>query len=363
MKIVVTGLRGFPDIQGGVERHSEELYPRIANLGQEIIVSRRSNFITDQNKNARYDRITFIDISAPHIVGLESALHTLKSVLYAKRIKADLVHIHAVGPSIAVPLAKLLGLKVVVTHHGPDYDREKWGFFAKFILQLGECFAALFADRIIVISDVIKALLKRKYNRTKGINLIYNGISTFPKSSHTNYIESLGLKKEKYVLAVGRFVEEKRLDKLIEAFVKLEGCKDFQLVIAGGSDYKDSYSLFLKGFALENQVVLTGIIKGEKLAELYKNAALFVIPSSHEGLPITLLEAMSFNKKVIASNIPANLEVGLPKECYFELNDIEELSAKIAKALKTKTPISYDLKKYNWDTIAKQVLDVYNMIL
>lgn len=361
MKVVVTGLRGFPNIQGGVETHCEELFPRLVSLGCSIIVVRRTCFVAENPPMPSYKGVLFKDLQAPKIPGFEAAFHTLKAVIYAFRIKADIIHIHAIGPSLVVPLAKLLGLKVVVTHHGPDYNRQKWNSFAKFILKTGEFFAARFADKIIVISTVIADILKEKYNRKDSI-LIYNGITTQAKTNSTNYLNQLGLKDRKYILAVGRFVEEKRFDKLIDAYKNLQN-KDFKLVIAGDADHESPYSIKLKEMATKNGVILTGMIKGEKLAELYAHANLFVLPSSHEGLPITLLEAMSYELKVLASNIPANLAVALPSDCYFDLCVGESLVNEMDKQLNIPfIQRKYDLTKYNWDTIASQTLSVYKSI-
>ena len=172
MRIVVTGLRGFPGIQGGVETHCEELCPRMAALGGDITVTRRKPFIKERPPYTTYQGVKFKDLNAPQKSGFEAAIHTFRSVWYAYRTKADLIHIQAIGPGIAIPLAKLLGLKVVATHHGPDYDRRKWGRLARFILRAGEYFAARWADEVIVISTVIQDILEKKYGRTN-VHLIY----------------------------------------------------------------------------------------------------------------------------------------------------------------------------------------------
>ncbi|OAV70869.1 Mannosylfructose-phosphate synthase [Bacteroidales bacterium Barb6] len=360
MKIYVCGTRGFPNMQGGIETHCEELYPRIARLGYDVTVVRRKSFIAENPVRREYKGVKFKDIYSPKITGFEAAVHSLLTIYYAYRAKADIVHIHAIGPAIVVPLAKMAGLKVIVTHHGPDYDREKWGFFSRLVLKTGEFFAAKLADEVIVISTVIKDILKRKYNRTKNVHLIYNGVTTLPNHSQsTGFLQKSGIKPGKYILAVGRFVEEKRFDKLIEACIKLKR-EDYQLVIAGDSDYETSYACYLKNFAIENHVILTGVVKGEALSELYGNAALFVLPSSHEGLPITMLEAMSYKRKIVASNIPANLAVNLDADSYFELNDLNDLVHKIAGQLNNGcTEKGYDLSLYDWDTIALQTKEVY----
>lgn len=361
MKIVVTGLRGFPNIQGGIETHCEKLYPRLVKLGLNVTIVRRSCFVKENPPLKTYQGVYFKDLPAPKIKGVESAIHTILGVWYACKQKADIIHIHAIGPSIAIPLAKLLGLKVVVTHHGPDYDRKNWNFLAKFILKTGEFFAAKWADEIIVISTIIKNILKTKYNRDN-TTLIYNGVDIYPPSSNDQYIKSLGLTRRKYILAVGRFVKEKEFDKLIQAFSDLN-LLGYQLVIAGDSDHETSYSSYLKALAHKKQVILTGMIKGDMLKELYSHAGLFVLPSSHEGLPITLLEAMSYNIDTLVSNIPANLAVRLPEDHYFRLNQIDHLKQQIQRKISSnKYPVFYNLEAYNWDHIAKQTFDVYRKL-
>lgn len=363
MKIVVVGLRGFPNIQGGIETHCEELYPRLVQLGCECIVVRRSHYVKETPPLVSYKGVLFKDFKTPCITGLEAVIHTFKGVWYAKKNHADILHVHAIGPSITIPFAKWLGLKVVMTHHGPDYDREKWGWFARMVLRMGEWFAAQWADEIISISTIISEILEKKYKRSNHVHLIYNGISSYSPVKGTDYISSLGLQSGKYILAVGRLVEEKRFDKLIMAFVKAK-LPDYKLIIAGESDYVTNYCCFLKNFAAENSVLMPGVVKGKHLWELYSHAALFVLPSSHEGLPITLLEAMSFKRKVLTSNIPANLAIGLPARNYFSLNDLDDFIEHIRQLLADSTEEqSYDLSLYDWNRIARQTREIYHELM
>ena len=173
------------------------------------------------------------------------------------------------------------------------------------------------------------------------------------------------LKDESYLksMVCYRFVKEKEFDKLIMAFSDLN-LQDYHLVIAGDSDHKTSYSTYLKELARKKQVILTGMVKGESLKELYSHAGLFVLPSSHEGLPITLLEAMSYNIDTLVSDIPANLAVGLSKEHYFKVNHMNSLKQQLTyKIYQNNYPVYYDLKAYNWDHIAQQTFNVYNNLL
>lgn len=361
MKIVVIGTRGIPDILGGVETHCQELYPRLAAAGHDVTVIRRRPYVTDDNRRDEYRGVKLIDVYAPRRKSLEALVHTFLAVIRARRLKPDVLHVHAIGPALMVPLARLLGMKVVMTNHGPDYDRKKWGRLARTILRTGERLGTRFSNRIIVISKVIASILADKYGRTD-TDLIYNGVTRPVKSVRTDYIESLGLRPRRYVVAIGRFVEEKGFHDLIRAFAAADH-GDYRLVIAGDADHPDDYSRSLRRLAEENGVVLTGFIRGEKLNQLMTNAALFVIPSYHEGLPFALLEAMSYDLDVVVSDIPANRLNILEKGDFFSTGDTDALAKVIARKLSaSRTPRTYDLSAYDWDKIASQTVGVYERV-
>jgi len=362
MKITVTGTRGIPDIQGGVETHCEELYPRLASMGYDIQLIRRSCYIRPEDDLKEYKGVKLASLFTIRRQTIETLLHTFLSIIWAKRKKTDILHVHAVGPAIFVPLARLLGLKVVFTHHGPDYDRAKWGPIAKYALRLGERFGSIYANEIIVISEVIKDLVAVKYNRNS-TNLIYNGVTPPSLSGKTDFIDALNLKPRKYVFTLGRFVEEKGFDLLIRAFNDLDK-NDFRLVIAGDADHEIPYSRNLKKFAKLNNVVLTGFVRGEELQQLFANAALFVLPSFHEGLPISLLEAMSYRLPVLVSDIPANKQVLLPEFRYFKTGDELSLKNNLTNLLQQEFKfVDYEMSLYDWDKIARQTALVYEKVM
>ena len=364
MKIVVTGTRGIPDVMGGVETHCEELFPRLVSRGFEVTVIRRSAYVHDGLEQWRGVRL--LDVPSPKKKSFEAIVHTFRAINEARRLGADVLHIHAIGPALLVPYAKMLGMKVVFTHHGPDYDRDKWGFAAKTMLKLGERMGCMFADDVIVISDVIRNLIKRKYGRTQHVHLIYNGVSQPEICDFPEYFQELGIEKGKYILGMCRFVPEKNLHDLIKAYVKVKGQKpdiDIKLVLAGDTDFEDDYFRHLKEMARKNDIILTGFIKGRKLHSLLTNCCCYCLPSSHEGLPIALLEAMSYGVKVIVSDIPANLEVVLDKEDYFSVGNVDALAEKLKVTIEHPLKhINYDMSKYNWERIADQVAEVYRRL-
>lgn len=371
LKVMMLGLRGFPNVQGGVETHAEHLCPLLVSMGCEVEVIARSPYQPKQ-VGKYWQGVKLSPIWAPKSKGLEALAHTFIGVLYAAIKRPDILHIHAIGPAIMTPLARLLGLRVVVTHHGPDYNRQKWGFVARHILLLGEYFGMRFSNSRIVISKVIKELVLQKH--LVHSELIRNGV----KMPDTNFLpihahESLskfGLISGKYVLLVSRLVPEKRHLDLINAFNKAN-LNGWKLVLVGASDHPDAYvQSIIQSVKSTPNVLMTGYLTGEPLKTLYANAGLFVLPSSHEGLSISLLEALSYGLPVLASDIPANLELGLPNSQYFGLGNVSELAQKLST--NTINPINHDLRsnlrhwvdyRYNWKGVAAQTVKEYQSAL
>ena len=365
MKIFVTCTRGIPDIPGGVEKHCQELFPRIAARGHDVFLFTRSCYVTQKRNEWRGIRL--INCFAPRRKSFEAIVHTFIALLKACWHSPDVVHINAIGPSLLTPFARLMGLRVVVTNHGPDYDRQKWGRVAKFVLRLGERMGGLYANEVIVISSVIANIIRERCHRES--NLIYNGVNLPEKSKGAAFLSGIGTEPGKYILAVARFVPEMGLHDLIEAFKALEG--DYKLVIAGDADHETDYSRNLRQMAAEDaRIILTGYITGEPLNQVYSHAHLFVLPSYHEGLPIALLEAMSYGLPVLVSDIPANKEVDLSSKRYFKCGDVTDLRKRMEVLLdKDLTEIEKRAlrlqiaEKCNWLKIAEQTIEVYKKAL
>jgi len=364
MHVAFLGLRGFPDIQGGVETHCAHLCHILVEQGCKVTVIARAGYQKPEIGQS-WRGVHFRSLWTPRSKGAEAIVHTFLGVLYAGLwLRPDVLHIQAIGPALMVPLARLLGLKVVVTHHGPDYDRQKWGGIARFILRMGERFGMRLSNQRIVISEVIREIVRSKHARESV--LIHNGVDLPEIPASSGALESFTLVSGKYVLLVSRLVPEKRHLDLIEAFGRA-GLAGWKLVIVGASDHPDEYTRSVLAEAGKRQdVVCTGFQKGLALQELYAHAGIFVLPSSHEGLPIALLEALSFGLPVIASDIPANVEVGLPPEHYFPLGAIDLLADRLQQfsggslsdAMRTERR-AWVAERYNWTRIAEQTMAVY----
>jgi len=363
MKIMVMGTRGIPHIPGGVETHCEHLYPRMIKGGANTItVICRSNYVVDKSIKEHHG-IKLKNIYSPKSKSFEAIVHSTLAVLHAAVKRPDVLHIHAVGPNLVTGLARLLGLKVVMTHHGPDYKRMKWNGLAKFFLKTGEMMGVKFSKKVIVISQEIKDHVAATYGRNDCV-LIPNGVDKPIHNENTDYIGSLNVAKGQYIFTLGRFVPEKGFDYLIRAYAQSDISKKYKLVIAGDADHESEYSKELKVLAKKNSVILTGFIKGEKLHQLFTHAAMFVIPSFYEGLPIALLEAMSYRLPILSSDIPANTQVNLPTENYFKVGSEASLLNHLNNISLTENQrIDYNMQRYDWNLIADETLDVYKSIV
>jgi glycosyltransferase involved in cell wall biosynthesis len=359
---MVVGLRGIPGVQGGIETHAAELYPRLASLGADVTVIGRSRF-RPEGVGPAWRGVRLHWIWSPKRRGFEAAIHTILGVLHAGIRRPDVLHIHAVGPSIAVPLAKLLRLRVVVTHHGQDYLREKWGGAERTLIRLGEKFAVRFSDEIIAVSAHLRSMLHAEYGRDA--TWIPNGVGVIKGGAMPNLLGKYRLTRGKYVIQVARLVPEKRQHDLIAAFRALK-LPHWKLVLVGGSQGEDDYAASIQQAAAgDDAIVCTGTLEVAETHELLADAGVFVLPSSHEGLPIALLEALSCGVPALASDIPGNRELGLDDDSYFAVGDTAALSSRLktlvtsAKARAAAARCYPEIcRRFDWDNIAVSTIAV-----
>ncbi|EMD84327.1 Alpha-D-GlcNAc alpha-1,2-L-rhamnosyltransferase [Pacificimonas flava] len=359
-RIFVTGLRGLPGVMGGVETHCEELLPRIGadNPDLSFCVLGRQPYLPDAS--TEFQGIEVVALSSPKKVSLEAIVSTARSVWYARSRGADLMHIHAVGPALLVPAARLLGLRTVMTHHGADYDRAKWGRFAKAMLRLGERLGVRFANRIIAVSPSLERSLRRRYPAAANkISYIPNGAPTIDhdESGQDEALRKLGLRAGQFILAVGRLVPEKAFHDLIDAHADSGDTRT--LVIVGAADHASDYAAKLQSRASAS-VIFAGRQPRSMLAHLYRTADLFVLPSYHEGLPISALEAGQAGANMLLSDIPANVDIGLEERNYFPVGDKSALAACLRRPGGDFAIDAAALaKRFDWSRIAEQTASVY----
>lgn len=369
MRIVVTGLRGMPGIMGGVESHCDELLPRIKALRPQadIIVLGRTPYVSARAVD--FAGITIKAVPTIRSTSLEAITGTLSAVIQARFLRADLLHIHAIGPAIAAPFARLLGMPVIVTHHGADYNRGKWGRFAKAMLRLGEAAALRFARIVICVSPSLRANLAQAYPHAQAeLAYIPNGVPSAGDESDTAaedqanaVLAEHGMVCGKFLLAVGRLVPEKGFDTLIEAVRRLPA--DTRLLIVGGSEHRSAYADRLLALA-DDRIRFAGALPRAAVHRLYAAASTFVLPSLHEGLPISALEAARFGAPLLLSDIDANLDLGLPQLNYFPVGDVTALTERLSQT-QPAPPIDGAAlcERFDWNLIAADTLSAYDRAL
>lgn len=356
--------------EGGVEIVVKELCTRMAQQGCQVTCYNRSGHHVsgaeyDDIDNTNYEGIRQKCVPTIEKKGLAAVSASAFAALYSAFGKYDVVHIHAEGPAFFSWLPKMFGKRVVVTTHGVDWQREKWqsGFGSKFIRQ-GEKNAVKYADEIIVLSKGVQDYFKETYGRET--HFIPNGVNR-PQIRKANLItEKFGLKKDSYILFLGRLVPEKGIRYLVEAFKNVK--TDKKLVIAGGSSDTDPFMEELKGLAKDDERILfTGFVQGAMLDELYSNAYIYTLPSDLEGMPLSLLEAMSYGNCCLVSDIPECAEVVEDKALIFKKADVQDLQEKLQDACDhpqkveayKKQAADFICEKYNWDEVVKETMKLY----
>jgi len=361
MHIVMMGCRGIPATYGGVERAVEELSIRLAKQGHQVTVLCRSHYTP---RISEYENVHIVRLPTIREKHFEMILHTLLSAIYVSVRRYDLVHIHSVDPAIVTPLVRLFH-PVVATSHGQAYRRDKWGKVFRTLSRIAERVFIATPCKCTAVSKTLCDHYARTYDKTAAY--IPNGV-TVQEPSGPEPIKQFGLDKDGYILFVGRLLATKGPKLLIDAYKKVK--PNLKLVIVGGSSHTDKYEKMLREEASPD-VLFVGYQFGECLKALYSNCRLFVFPSSIEGLPLVLLEALSFQRPVLFSDIPENREIADGLGVSFKSGSVDDLAEKLkyvlsdANAFEPLLPaIPAKLShEYNWDRVVRQYVKVYQDVL
>ena len=372
MHIALIGQKGLPRQYGGIETHVEELATRLVRHGNHVTAYTRS-WYTPANMNL-YNGIVLKSLPSINTKHLDAISHTFLATLHACLIeRPDIIHFHGVGPSLLSWIPKILRPQAVVinTFHCIDREHAKWGAFARWMLQLGEKACIKFGHEVIAVSRTLVNYIAVSYHQR--VHYIPNGIS--PRRANTDdvLLAPFDLQSFQYIAMVARLVPHKGAHTLIDAW-KLakekepELLRNTKLAIIGGSAFTDSYVEQLHAQARgDSSIVLTGFQRGDVLKALFAGAKFIVHPSTSEGLPIAILEAMSFGKAVIASDIPENMEVIAEYGVPFSTGDVKELSEKIIELASDEMQTAsighaareFVETEYHWDDIANATVELY----
>lgn len=371
MKIAMIGHKRVPSREGGVEIVVEELSTRLAEKGHQVdVYNRKGKNVQDKNVDKdkkglkKYKGIKLITIPTINKKGIDALLYSFFATIRAVVKKYDVIHYHAEGPCAMLWIPRLFGIKTVATIHGLDWQRSKWGGLATKYIKLGEKIAAKYADEIIVLSKGVQKYFKDTYNRDT--IFIPNGVNK-PEIKKADVIkEKWGLEKDNYILFLARIVPEKGLHYLIDAYKQIH--TDKKLVIAGGASHTNSYLEEIKEKVKDDKnIIMTGFVQGQELEELYSNCYLYCLPSDVEGMPISLLEAMSYGRNCLVSNIEENTQVTQGHALTFENGNIEDLKEKLEYSIKNESSNKEEkdkiqnliLSNYKWDDVVKETEKLY----
>ncbi|WP_404399967.1 glycosyltransferase family 4 protein [Pelagibacterium halotolerans] len=362
MKIAMIGLRGLPANYSGIELAVEEIGTRLAKAGHDVTI-----YCMGRRPAETYKGMRLVYIPTVRGKNTEMVIYSMLASLHALWRRYDVVHLHALGPGVMSALFRLFRRPVVVTCHGLDYLREKWGFLARSYIRFGEKMSVRYANSVICVSQSMRSDLEKRYR--KSLDYIPNGATVNDAPGDDHLREALGLAPKGYFIFVGRLVECKRVDVLVKAFRQLE--TDMKLVIVGGGS--DEATARLSGLAAgDDRIVFTGPVYGDALNDLFGNAAFFVLPSVLEGLPVALIEALGHNLPVIVSDLPENLEViaddtGHYRGLICERDSVTSLRDTLATAILHRVSLTeqyadngdFVIGKYGWDSIASQTAKCY----
>lgn len=362
LRVTMLGIRGFPNVQGGVETHAEKLASALAALGCDVTAIVRSRYV--EAGRTRWRGVKLVRVWAPGIPGLETFVHTFLGVLGAAFHRPDILHIHAIGPAFFAPLARAFGLPVVVTFHSRNYEHKKWGRIARFVLRLGERAGMTYAGGAVAVSSGLAAHLTGRYRRP--VSVIPNGIDPPQRIDSAANLQAFGLAPQRYVLMVARIDEDKRQLDLIAAYARLRE-PQWKLALVGAADYSGAYARQVADAVRATPgIIMLGHRSGAELAELYSHAGVFVLPSGFEGQPIAVLEAASYGLPVILSDIAAHREIALSHARYFGVGDIAGLTEHLQAVCASPQSGSCDeaecarlMARHDWHTIAQCTLEVY----
>ncbi len=376
VRVAMIGQKGLPATFGGIEHHVEELGSRLVGEGIEVTVYCRSSYAADAAAGPvpeYYKGMHLVTTPTVPSKHLDAIVHSLTSTIHAIRSGHDVIHFHALGPGLVAPVARFASrAKVVLTVHGLDHERAKWGGPAQTVLAAAHWMSGHVPDAVVTVSRT----LAEHYASHFGVDAAYipNGVGEpRPGPLPERFTREHGLEPGRYVLFVGRIVPEKRPDLLVEAMAQVP--EDLPVAIVGDSSFSDDYVDRLREMGLaDRRVVFPGYVYGDDLGALYSNAAVFVQPSDLEGLPLTLLEAVSYGLPIVASDIAPHHEVLDACDCgahrMFRAGDASDLARALRGVLEdlelsrraAQNEADTLLRPYRWQAAAAELAELYRKV-
>jgi glycosyltransferase involved in cell wall biosynthesis len=367
MHIAIIGIKGIPARYGGFETAVDELSRGLVNRGHSVTVYNRTGMTSFQGSD--YEGVQLVTLPTIKTKNLSAIVHCLLSTLHATFSDADVVHYYTTGSTLFAPLPRLLGKKIVCSVDGTDWQRAKWGRFARWYLRLSEKLAVRFCHALV--ADAIEVCRYYRNQYKAATNCITYGTRKRRAKPETqdDVLERFDLKPRDYVLFVGRFVPENNIHHLIRAFEQVHTEK--RLVIVGDDPWEHEYVRNLKS-TRDPRILFTGAIYGEGYAQLQKNAYFFVLPDEVGGTHPALVEAMGFGNCVLVNDTPSNLEVvGESGLSYSGTQGAVDLAAKLQLLLDQPEVVAQYRSQalyraethYRWEDVIHKHEQLYRRIL
>ena len=376
MRVAMVGQKGIPAVWGGVEVYVTELARALAARGHDVTVFGRPYYQREVRAAGLETPpgVTLRVLPTIRTKHLDALVHCLLATLDVAAPWAagfDVIHFHAIGPGALVPLIRIAAPRcaAVLTVHALDWRRDKWSRAARWLLRAGEGVGVRLATRVIAVSQAIAAYLARRYG--VHADVIPGGVSAPRWLRPGACLRALGLQPRRYVLFMGRLVPEKGAHTAIEAFRRLAG--DWKLVVAGPAQQADYAAGLARDARLDPRIVLPGAVSGDVRAELLSCAGAFVLPSTIEGFPLALLEALAYGLPVAASHLESVREVaalaghqglflappGDAEALHGALVRALALTAAVPSGADDRPPVARETARWGWSEAARRTEEVY----
>lgn len=368
MKIVFIGGRDIHKL-GGIENYMFNLATQLAKLGHEAIVFCESN----RNRDEHINGFRVIYQKGPNNVYLCKPWLGLKSTLKAifKIKKVDFIHYNTFAPAYCILLPRLLGQKAILQGHGLEWERTKYSSFKRTLIKRISTTITRMSKYVIMCSEAQSQYFNKEYGLNCTTIPTAINLPNYDIKIKSDILKRYNLIGKKYFLFMARIVPEKNPHILINAFIRAN-VQGYYLVIAGDNDADISFVEECHELAKGcDSIIFTGSVYGDDKEMLLRNAFSFCVPSTIEGLSISLLEGMANRLPIIASDIPANREVLEEDKAFWSIpEDTDSLAKSLILTTQSndlKTMTEYNFNKvstnYTWEVVAKKYISYLESIL
>jgi glycosyltransferase involved in cell wall biosynthesis len=275
----------------------------------------------------------------------------------------DIYHLHSVAAGATAWMLRHRSVPCLLQMHGVEWRRSRWGTAAKTTLRALENASFAGVAAVTAVSKEQCGFYREQFGKPVAFIPTGTDLKSYIPPAH---LRAMGIEPGKYFFTAVRLVKEKGLHYAIPAVRKANG--NWKLVIAGGDGGNQEYSQHLRELAEGcDNVLFLGHITEPLLGELYSNAGAYLQASEIEGMSVSVLDAMSYGRCCIVSDIPENLDAVGEAGISFHNADIDDLVQKLRWAEQSSVPVaeigararSYVIERFSWDMVTKNMEALY----